>query len=114
MEYLFNCLQQRSAGILHHLTCLPSDQGIGCIDQNARAFLNFLQESKIKYWQLCPLSPTGYGDSPYQSLSSFAGNPYLIDLNYFVTKGLLSKEDIKPLAELPRDHVDFAKLTLLF
>ncbi|MDR2735402.1 MAG: 4-alpha-glucanotransferase [Puniceicoccales bacterium] len=114
MEHLFNCLQQRSAGILHHLTCLPSDQGIGCIDGNAKNFLNFLRAGKIKYWQVCPLSPTGYGDSPYQSLSSFAGNPYLIDLNYFVNEGLLSKEDTRPLAELSRDRVDFSKLNELF
>ncbi|MDR1458212.1 MAG: 4-alpha-glucanotransferase [Puniceicoccales bacterium] len=114
MEHLFNCLQQRSAGILHHLTCLPSDQGIGCLDRNAKNFLDFLQESKIKYWQVCPLSPTGYGDSPYQSMSSFAGNPYLIDIDYFVTESFLSKEDIKPLTELPRERVDFAKLNKLF
>src|SRR5689334_11181512 len=77
---LFNWLQERGAGVLLHPTALPGNQGCGVFDQQAVRFLDFLQAAGIKYWQVCPLGPTGYGDSPYQCYSAFAGNPTLIDL----------------------------------
>ncbi|MFM7751339.1 MAG: 4-alpha-glucanotransferase, partial [Opitutaceae bacterium] len=76
----FSWLDYRAAGVLLHPTCLPGVQGIGTLDRNAVQFLDFLQSAGFTYWQTCPLGPTGFGDSPYQCFSSFAGNPYLIDL----------------------------------
>jgi 4-alpha-glucanotransferase len=63
---LFNWLQTRAAGVLLHPTSLPSEQGCGVLDHHALKFLDFLQAAGMKYWQVCPLGPTGYGDSPYQ------------------------------------------------
>ena len=71
---------KRSSGILLHISSLPSPYGIGDLGQAAREFIDFLVTAKQSYWQLLPISPTGYGDSPYQSASAFAGNPYFIDL----------------------------------
>ncbi|MDF3056432.1 MAG: 4-alpha-glucanotransferase [Rariglobus sp.] len=87
----------------------------GAVDQ----FLDFLKDSGIRQWQLCPLGPTGYGDSPYQCFSSFAGNPYLIDLHPLVNCGLLTHADLDTVRQLPRDHVDYGwlyvtKFPLLF
>ncbi|MCR5183973.1 MAG: 4-alpha-glucanotransferase [Opitutales bacterium] len=77
---LFNWLKNRSAGVLLHPTALPSDQGIGCFGKGAYRFVDVLSEMRVRYWQVCPLGPTGYGNSPYQCYSSFAGNPSMIDL----------------------------------
>ena len=74
----------RSSGILLHITSLPSACGIGNLGKEARAFIDFLKKSGQKYWQILPIGPCGYGDSPYQSFSAFAGNPYLIDLDLLV------------------------------
>jgi 4-alpha-glucanotransferase len=119
MTPLFSWLQTRSAGVLLHPTCLPNDQGVGVLDSAVDDFLSFLKDSGIRQWQLCPLGPTGYGDSPYQCFSSFAGNPYLIDLYPLVTAGLLSQTDMDSVRQLPRDHVDYGwlyvtKFPLLF
>ena len=76
------------------LFSLPSPYGIGTMGKCAYDFIDFLSSSGQKYWQILPLGPTSYGDSPYQSLSSFAGNPYFIDLDFLVEDGLLKKEDI--------------------
>ena len=81
---LFNWLQTRAAGVLLHPTSLPSEQGCGVLDHHAIKFLDFLQAAGMKYWQVCPLGPTGYGDSPYQCFSAFAGNPYLVDLTALI------------------------------
>jgi len=107
---LFNWLDQRSIGVLLHPTSLPSTYGIGVFDEQATAFLEFLAHAGIKYWQLCPLGPTGYGDSPYQCFSSFAGNPYLIDPAALVRAGLISSDAPDPLRALNVDHVDFGQL----
>jgi 4-alpha-glucanotransferase len=107
---LFNWLDQRSAGVLLHPTALPSRYGIGAFDEAGYAFLEFLADTGIKYWQLCPLGPTGFGDSPYQCFSAFAGNPYLIDPGALVTAGLLTPESIRPLEKLNSDHVDFGAI----
>ncbi len=116
---LFSWLNERATGILLHPTSLPSPYGIGAFDEAASAFLVFLAEAGITHWQLCPLGPTGYGDSPYQCFSSFAGNPYLIDPAALVRAGLLTESALAPLHALNRDHVEFGeiyqrKLPLLF
>ena len=79
----------RSSGVLMHITSLPGPYGIGTMGAQAFSFVDFLQKAGQSYWQLLPLNPTGYGDSPYQSCSSFAGNPYLIDLKLLMEEGLL-------------------------
>ncbi len=84
----------RRSGILMPLSSLPSRFGIGCISKEAREFIDFLKESGQSCWQVLPLSPTGYGDSPYQSLSSFAGNPYFISLEDLIDDGLLTWDDV--------------------
>lgn len=85
---------ERVAGILLPLFSLPSDQGIGTLGKSAYDFVDFLAKASQSYWQLLPLTPTSYGDSPYQSFSSFAGNPYFIDLELLVEEGFLKKEDL--------------------
>lgn len=107
---LFSWLTQRASGILLHPTSLPGTQGIGTFDDAADRFLDFLAAAGQRYWQLCPLGPTGYGDSPYQCFSAFAGNPYLIDLQALVRFGLLTEESLAPLRSLPVDRVDFGAL----
>lgn len=107
---LFNWLDKRSSGLLLHPTSLPGDQGIGVLDHSVDALLQFIHSAGFKYWQVCPLGPTGYGDSPYQCFSAFAGNPYLIDLVALQREGLLTGADIFPLSSLPHDHTDFGWL----
>ena len=70
---------KRTAGILMPITSLPGKYGIGCFSEEAYGFVDFLKASETAYWQILPLSPTSYGDSPYQSFSVYAGNPYFID-----------------------------------
>jgi 4-alpha-glucanotransferase len=79
----------RQCGILMHLTSLPGKYGVGTMGKHAYDFVDFLQKAGQSYWQILPLTPTGYGDSPYQSCSAYAGNPYLIDLEQLVEEGLL-------------------------
>ncbi len=83
----------RSGGVLMHISSLPSPYGIGTMGKEARKFANFLEKTGQKYWQILPICPTGYGDSPYQSFSSFAGNPYFIDLVTLCKERLLKKEE---------------------
>ncbi|HQO70489.1 MAG TPA: 4-alpha-glucanotransferase, partial [Clostridia bacterium] len=83
----------RASGILLPIFSLPSPYGIGTIGNAAYEFVDFLVSAKQKYWQILPLGPTGYGDSPYQSFCSFACNSYLIDLDILENKGLLFKEE---------------------
>ena len=87
----------RSSGILMPITALPSPCGVGTLGADARAFLDFLSEAGQRCWQILPIGPTGYGDSPYQSCSSFAGNPYLIDLEDLRAAGLLLREEYENL-----------------
>ena len=84
----------RSSGILLHISSLDSNYGIGTFGKSAFDFVDFLKDSGQEYWQVLPLGPTGYGDSPYQAFSTFAGNPYFIDLDVLVEEGLLDKEDL--------------------
>ena len=83
----------RESGILLPVTALPSRHGIGKLGQAAYDFVDFLRDSGCRYWQVLPLSPTGYGDSPYQSCSCFAGNPYLIDFDRLAARGWLTAAD---------------------
>ncbi len=85
----------RESGILLPIASLPSAYGIGCFSRHAYQFVDFLEASGQKYWQILPLGPTGYGDSPYQSFSTFAGNPYFIDLEGLIEDGLLTAEECK-------------------
>ena len=85
----------RVAGILMPITSLPSPYGIGTIGKDARKFARFLRSAGQKIWQILPVGPTSYGDSPYQSFSTYAGNPYMIDLDTLVSEGLLKKSQIK-------------------
>jgi 4-alpha-glucanotransferase len=100
----------RSAGILLHPTSLPGPHGIGELGSEAVAFLHFLAESGQSLWQVLPLGPTGYGDSPYQCFSAFAGNPLLISLEKLRLGGLLDAADLKPGRGLPRDEVEYGPL----
>ena len=84
----------RASGVLLPLFSLPSPYGIGTMGRAACEFLDLLHEAGQSWWQLLPLGPTGYGDSPYQSLSSFAGNPYFIDLDLLAEEGLLGKAEL--------------------
>ena len=88
----------RSSGILLPIFSLPSGYGIGTLGKEAYRFIDFLKSAKQSYWQILPLGPTSYGDSPYQCLSSFAGNPYFIDLDMLADSGLLDKSDLKDLS----------------
>ena len=81
----------RSCGILMHITSLPSPYGIGTFGEEAEKFVDWLKSAGQSYWQVLPVGPTGYGDSPYQSFSTYAGNPLLIDLDALVRAGLLSQ-----------------------
>lgn len=86
---------KRSSGILMHISSLPSSYGIGTFGKEAYAFADFLKESGQSYWQMLPLGPTSFGDSPYQSFSTFAGNPYFIDLELLCKEELLTVADIE-------------------
>jgi 4-alpha-glucanotransferase len=107
---LFNWLDHRAAGLLLHPTSFPSEFGIGTLGPEARSFIDFLQEASIRYWQVCPLGPTGYGDSPYQCVSAYAGNPYLIDLMALCKAGILGSESLGPLLFLSAGKVDYGSL----
>ena len=84
----------RCSGILMHISSLPGPYGVGTMGKNAFRFVDFLEDAGQSVWQILPLTPTGYGDSPYQSCSTFAGNHYLIDLEALVEEKLLNKEEL--------------------
>ncbi len=109
---LFNWLDHRAAGVLLHPTSLPGEYGIGTLNNHCLEFIDFLAEAGFAYWQICPLGPTGYGDSPYQSFSAFAGNPYLISLNSLEAKKLIDPEILAELTILPNSFVDYGGLYL--
>ena len=85
-------MSYRQAGVLLHITSLPGKYGIGTVGKEAYNFVDYLKGASMKLWQILPLSPTSYGDSPYQSVSSNAMNYYLIDLEELIEEGLLTKE----------------------
>ena len=83
----------RKSGVLLPVSSIPSKYGIGTFSRQAYEFIDMLAQAGQRYWQILPLGPTGYGDSPYQSFSTFAGNPYYIDLETLVEEGMLTEED---------------------
>ena len=89
--------KQRGSGVLMHISSLPGPFGIGTLGTNAYKFIDFLKEAEQAYWQILPVCPTSYGDSPYQSFSTFAGNPYFIDFELLEKDGLLSKADYEKI-----------------
>lgn len=103
-------LKERASGILLHPTSLPGKYGIGTLGQEAFRFIDFLVKAKQKYWQVLPLGPTGYANSPYQCFSAHAGNPNLIDLDLLVTRHLLQQEDLNNIPDTGEGKVDFGSL----
>ena len=101
---------ERSSGILLPISSLPSRYGIGTLGKQAYEFVDFLVKARQSYWQVLPIGPTGYGDSPYQSFSSFAGNPYFIDLDMLMEDGLLQKQDLKDIRSGDNDKIDYGYL----
>ena len=99
----------RGSGVLLHPTSLPSRFGIGDFGPSAIRFLDFLEAAKQRYWQILPLGPTGYGDSPYQCFSAFAGNPLLISPEILVKEGFLSEEHLRNSPKFTR-KIDFQKV----
>lgn len=101
----------RAGGILLPVASLPSNYGIGAFSKEAYEFVDILKKAGQRYWQILPLGPTGYGDSPYQSFSTFAGNPYFIDLEDFIEKGWLKKKECKA-CDFGQDerYVDYEKI----
>lgn len=112
----------RSSGILLHPTSLPGRYGIGDLGEYAYRFVDFLQQTQQSIWQVLPLGPTSYGDSPYQSPGAFAGNPNLISLDILIGDGYLTRSDLADAPNFPRYRVDYgpviqyhnAKLRLAF
>ncbi len=101
----------KGAGVLLPVASLPSNYGIGTFGKAAIDFIDFLEKAGLKYWQVLPLGPTGYGDSPYQSFSAFAGNPYFIDLDYLIEEGLLKVEDVSAIQWFQDErYTDYEKI----
>lgn len=107
---------ERSSGVLLHLSSLPGDEGIGCMGKDAYQFIDLLAKAKQKIWQILPLGPVGYGNSPYQCYSAFAGNPMFIDIQLLVNDRLVSKSAVTDQHFKPRmvefDRVEEWKMTL--
>ena len=102
---------KRESGILLPVSSLPSKYGIGCFSKEAYEFVDWLRETGQSYWQILPLGPTSYGDSPYQSFSTFAGNPYFISLERLTEEGVLTEEECEAADFGSReDSVDYAKI----
>ena len=103
----------RKQGILLPVSSIPSAYGIGTFGRESYRFVDFLEKSVNRLWQILPLGPTGYGDSPYQSFSTFAGNPYYIDLELLIEEGLLTKEICDGYDFGDNEHyVDYEKIYL--
>src|SRR5215471_2409213 len=100
----------RASGLLLHPTSLPGRFGIGDLGPEAHAFVEFLAATGQTWWQILPIGPTGYGNSPYQSPSSFAGNPLLINLDRLVERGWLDSQKTAQGPDLPADHVEFDRV----
>ena len=86
---------KRESGILLHLSSLPTKYGIGTLGEEAYRFVDFLKRAGQSYWQILPIGPTSYGDSPYQSCSIYAGNPYFVDVDTLIKEGILAPEDLE-------------------
>ena len=101
---------ERSAGILMHISSLPSPFGIGTLGKTAYEFVDFVAQARHRYWQVLPLGPTTYGDSPYQSYSAFAGNPYFVDLEMLTDDGILDRNIYEDIDWGSGDYVDYEKV----
>ncbi|MBQ2135813.1 MAG: 4-alpha-glucanotransferase, partial [Clostridia bacterium] len=101
----------RKSGILMPIFSLPSKYGIGTLGADAYKFIDFLKTAGQSYWQILPLNPTNYGDSPYQSFSSYAGNPYFVDIQTLIEEGLLTQAEAEAFdfGDNP-ERVDYGKL----
>ncbi len=110
-EYLPTENPNRSAGVLLHPTSLPSPYGIGDLGPAAYAWIDALAQAQQSWWQILPLGPTGYGDSPYQAFSAFAGNPLLVSPQYLREEGLIDMRDLED-AQFPADRVDFGPVII--
>ncbi len=104
---------KRAAGILLSITSLPSGYGIGDLGRNAHKFVDFLNEIDHKYWQILPLGPTGFGDSPYQSFSAFAGNELLISPEKLAEKGLIALQEITNFPEQVNSKIEYGRVIKL-
>lgn len=101
---------KRSSGILLHPTSLPGPYGIGDLGPQSRRFVDWLSSSGCRLWQVLPLGPTGFGDSPYQCFSAFAGNPYLISPDVLLSEGLLTHTDVGEMPDFPATRVHYGRL----
>jgi len=102
--------RRRQAGVCLHITSLPGPYGIGEIGKAARDFIDRMVAMELSVWQFLPLGPTAYGDSPYQPLSTFAGNEMLVDIGNLIELGLLSADEVEELTTLPERYVDYGTL----
>ncbi len=103
-------MNKRNSGILLHITSLPGDEGIGTLGENARRFIDFLNETGQKIWQILPLGPAGAGNSPYQCYSAFAGSPLIIDLKLLVDEKLIAESELETAPVFIKKRVDFKKV----
>ena len=108
----------RASGILMGISSIPSKYGIGCFSKEAYEFVDQLEQAGQQYWQILPLGPTGYGDSPYQAFSAFAGQPLLISPDELIKDGLLYGDDLRNYPHFNPDHIYYgdvipAKLRIL-
>lgn len=103
-------LQERRAGVCMHLTSLPGPYGIGELGKAAQSFIDAMRQMQLSVWQFLPVGPTAYGDSPYQPLSTFAGNEMLVDIGNLVEQKLLTKAEVAELTTLPQEYVDYGAL----
>ena len=110
IPYSCQAFPQRIAGVLLHPTALPGDGPVGSLGAEARRFVDIIATAGFSWWQVCPLGPTGYGDSPYQALSVFAGNPYLLDLADLGARKLLTPEEIASLRRGSDGRTDYGRL----
>ena len=99
-------MKEKFNGVLLHIGSLPSEYGVGALSEGAFSFVDFLADAKVDFWQTLPLSPTSFGDSPYQSPSAFAGNPYFIDINTLVKRGLLTENEAKRAKTKTLDYAE--------
>src|SRR5271157_2589146 len=103
-------LSGRASGILLHPTSLPGPHGIGELGAAAYRFLDYLVSARQSLWQVLPLGPTGYGDSPYACFSSFAGNPLLVSLETLRESGLISNDELRTVPAFPAENVDYGSV----
>src|SRR5580658_7177766 len=100
-------LRERASGVLLHPTCLPGPHGSGDLGIGARQFVDFLAAAAQRWWQMLPVGPPGYGESPYSAESAFAGSPLLASLDGLAASGLLDPGTLAPTEPLPSDRIDY-------